>query len=89
MEEVSHFRPDQLVYIDESDVDRSIGTKCKGWAPRGKRPRQVKQFHRGQRFQVLPAYTQDGIIHFMVYEGTTDSEMFEAFIETLLSYCGK
>jgi transposase len=25
----------------------------------------------------------------MVYEGSTDTEMFEAFIETLLPYCGR
>lgn len=40
------FRSDQLVFIDESGVDRSIGIERKGWAPRGKRPRQVKHFHR-------------------------------------------
>jgi transposase len=86
--EVSSFRSDQLVFIDESGVDRSIGLHSKGWAPKGKRPRQVKRLHRGQRLQILPAYTQDGIIHFRVYEGTTDAEIFENFIEELLPYCG-
>ena len=89
MHEISFLRADQLVFIDESGVDRSIGIKQKGWAPRGKRPRQIKRFHRGRRFQILPAYTQDGVIHFWVYEGSTDAEMFECFIETLLPYCGK
>jgi transposase len=87
--DVSLFRSDQLVFVDESGAHRGIGVQRKGWAPRGKRPRQVKRFHRGRRFQILPAYTQDGVIHFMVYEGSTDTEMFEAFIETLLPYCGK
>ena len=41
------------------------------------------------RFQILPAYTQDGIIHFRVYEGTTDTKIFEDFIEELLRYCGR
>lgn len=77
------------MFIDETGVDKSIGIKPKGWAPRGKRPRQVKRFHRGQRFQILPAYTRDGVLHFRVYEGSTDTEMFESFIETLLPYCGK
>lgn len=68
-------------------VDKSIGTKHKGWAPRRRRPRQVKRFHRGRRLQILPAYTQDGIIHFRVYEGSTDAGIFEGFIEELLPYC--
>src|SRR5437868_4628651 len=89
MHEISSLRSDQMVFIDESGVDRSIGTKRKGWAPRGKRPRQIKRFHRGTRFQILPAYTQDGVIHFRVYEGSTDNGVFEDFIETLLPYCGK
>jgi transposase len=83
--DLSFFRLNQLVIIDESGADRGIGTQRKGWAPRGKRPRQVKRFHRGRRFQILPAYTQDGVIHFMVYERSTDTEMFEAFIETLFA----
>ena len=89
MHDISSFHSDQLVFIDETGVDRSIGIHRKGWAPRGKRPRQVKRFHRGQRFQILPAYTQDGVIHFRVYEGSTNTEIFENFIEDLLPYCGK
>ncbi len=53
-----------LVFIDETGVDRSIRIHHKGWARRGKRLHQVKRFYHGQRFQILPAYTQDGVIHF-------------------------
>lgn len=87
--EVSFFRSDQLVFIDETGVDKSFGIKPKGWAPRGKRPCQVKRFHRGHRFKIVPAYTQDGVLHFRVYEGSTDAKIFEHFIETLLPYCSK
>jgi transposase len=87
--EISFLRSDQLVFVDESGVDKSVGTRRKGWAPRGKRPRQVKRFHRGSRFQILPTYTQDGVIHFRVYEGSTDTTIFEDFTETLLPYYGR
>jgi transposase len=89
MHEVSSFRSDQLVFLDESGLDKSIMIHTKGWAPRGKRPRQVKRFHRGLRYQILPAYTQDGVIHFRVFTGSTDTEIFENFIEELLPYCGR
>jgi hypothetical protein len=82
--EISSLRPDQLVFIDETRLDRGIGMRRKGWAPRGKRPRQIKRFHRGRRLQILPAYTQDGVIHFRAYEGSTDTRIFEDFIEELL-----
>jgi transposase len=37
----------------------------------------------------LPAYTQDGIILTRVFQGSTDSTVFEDFIEQLLPLCGK
>ncbi|KAK1517409.1 hypothetical protein CABS01_16637 [Colletotrichum abscissum] len=89
MHQISQYRSEQLVFVDESGIDKSIGIRRRGWAPRGKRPRQIKRFHRGRRYQILPAYTQDGVIHFRVYEGSTDAKVFESFIEILLLHCGR
>jgi DDE superfamily endonuclease len=89
MHEISSLYPDQLVFINETGLDKSIGIRRKGWAPRGKIPRQIKRFHRGRRFQILLTYTKDGVIHFRMYEGSTDTRIFEDFIEELLPYCGK
>ncbi len=33
------YRSDQLVYIDESGIDRGIETRRRGYTTRGKRPR--------------------------------------------------
>ena len=52
-------------------------------------PVQIARFQREQRFQILPAYTQDGVIFARVYQGSTDSTVFEDFIEQLLPLCGK
>jgi hypothetical protein len=64
--------PINFVFLDETGMHGSIGIHSKGWVPRGKRPRQVKPFHHGQRFQILPAYTQEGVIHFQ-YEAKSAS----------------
>jgi transposase len=77
------------MFIDETGLDKSIGTRRKGWAPRRQRPCQIKRFHCSARFQILPAYTQDGVIHFRVYKGLTDTKVFKDFIEELLPYCSK
>jgi transposase len=47
------------------------------------------QFQREQRYQILPAYTQDSIILAHIFQGSTDSIVFEDFIEQLLPLCGK
>jgi transposase len=60
-----------------------------GWSPLGVTPIQIARFQREQRYQILPAYTQDGIILARVFQGSTDSTVFEDFIEQLLPLCGR
>lgn len=81
---LSAYHSHQLVYIDESGCDLRTGQRAKGWSPRGVTPVQVGQFRRGQRYQVLPAYSQDGIIYAQVFEGSTTAAVFEAFLSELL-----
>jgi transposase len=75
-------------FLDETGVN-DPSDSWQGWASRGKRPRQVKRFHCSYRFQILPAYTQDSVLHFQVYEGSTDTKIFKNFIEELLLYCSR
>ncbi|KAJ3456616.1 hypothetical protein MRS44_016639 [Fusarium solani] len=86
---LSFFKSYQLVYIDESGCDRRVGRRRCGWAPKGVTPVQMDRFHRDQRYQILPAYTQKGILHYQIFPGSTDSVVFEEFIEQLLYHCGK
>jgi transposase len=37
----------------------------------------------------LPAYSQNGILLSRVFQGTTDSAIFEDFVKQLLHHCGK
>ncbi|RFU31130.1 hypothetical protein B7463_g5198, partial [Scytalidium lignicola] len=85
----SDILPEQFVFIDESGCDTRNGYRRTGWSPLGVTPVQIAKFQRGQRYQILPAYTQDGIIFVKVFQGSTDSAMFEEFIEQLLPSCGK
>jgi transposase len=52
-------------------------------------PLQVSQFHRDQRYQILPAYAQDGIVLSRVFRGATDGTVFEDFLSQLLQHCGR
>lgn len=50
---------------------------------------QVAKFHRDQRHQILPAYTQDGVLLSRVYQGSTDGDVFADYVEQLLPHCGR
>ncbi|OGE55430.1 hypothetical protein PENARI_c004G00238 [Penicillium arizonense] len=86
---ISEFGSYHLVYVDESGCDKWIGFRRTGWSPLGTTPVQVSKFHRDQRYQILPAYAQDGIVLCRVFRGSTDTSVFEDFIEQLLKHCGK
>ena len=85
----SEFYPDQLVYLDESGCNRRDGFRRTGWSPLGVAPVQIGDFHRGERYHILPAYCSDGVLFSLVYQGSTDSEVFEDFLEQLLPWCGQ
>ena len=76
------------VFVDESGSDKRGGFRRTGWSPLGVTPIQIARFQREQRYQILPAYTQDGIILTRVFQGSTDSTVFEDFIEQLLPLMG-
>jgi transposase len=85
----SGFYSYHYVFVDESGCDKRIGFRRTGWSPLGVTPVQVSRFKREKRYQILPAYTQDGVILARVCQGSTDSTVFEEFIEQLLPLCGK
>lgn len=82
-DEYSHFISDfqsyHLVFVDESGCDKRIGFRRTGWSPLGMAPVQVSKFHRDQRYQILPAYSQDGVVLSRVFRGSTDASAFEDF----------
>ena len=82
------FHAHHLVFVDESGTDKRDGYRRYGWAPLGVTPTQVALFQCEKRYQILPAYTQDGVILARSFHGTTDSVVFESFIEELLSLLG-
>jgi transposase len=80
----SHIHSWQYVFVDESGCDKRAGQRRTGWAPLGVTLIQISQFQREQQYQILPAYTQDGIIFVRVFKGSTNSIVFEDLIEQLL-----
>ncbi|KAF6836800.1 hypothetical protein CMUS01_05280 [Colletotrichum musicola] len=86
---ISQYQSYQLVFVDESGCDRRAGYRRWGWSPKGSSPVEITKFSRGKRWHILPAYAQDGIVLRRVYQGSTDSDLFEDFIAQLLHHCGR
>src|SRR3954451_16366294 len=65
-----------FVFVDESGSDKRIGFRHRGWSARSVTPAKVAQFHRSQRYPILPAYSQDGVVLARGFQGNTDAEIF-------------
>jgi DDE superfamily endonuclease len=87
--DLSSFRSYHLVYVDKSGCDKRIGFRRTGWSPPGVTPLQIARFCRGQRYQILLAYSQNSVLLTRVVQGPTNSDVFEDFIEQLLPHCGR
>ena len=87
--EISEFHSYQLIFVDESGCDKRAGIRRTGWSPLGITPVQVSKFHHDKRYQILPAYAQDGIVLSRIFQGSTDAIIFEDFMAKLLQHCKK
>ncbi|KAJ5366062.1 hypothetical protein N7541_001822 [Penicillium brevicompactum] len=76
---LSEYRSYLLVFVDESGCDKRVGYRRTGWSPLGVTPVQLSKFHRGQRYQILPAYTQNGVILSRIFKGSTDAGFMSSF----------
>jgi len=84
---ISRYEGNQLVFVDESAVDRRTSYRGRAWSISGTQAQRKAFFNRGRRFSVLPAISlTDGIIHCNIREGTFRSDSFKAFILGLLDH---
>lgn len=75
---------EQLVFVDESAMDRRLTYRTHGWALKGKRASKKGHFKRGKKYSVLPAISLDGILDISVVEGSFNTRLFEDFVESLV-----
>lgn len=79
------YRAEQLVFVDESSLDRRVSYCGRAWSIRGAKAQRKAFFVRGRRYSVLPALSlQEGILHCDVVEGSFCDESFAQFIRKLL-----
>lgn len=89
LQNLSAFRSYHYRYIDKSGYDKLIEFKRTGWSLLDVTPIQMAKFHRGQHYQILPVYSQNEILLTLLFQGFTNGEVFEGFIEQFFFHCGK
>ena len=84
------YTPNQLVFIDESASNKRTRDRKYRYALQGLTPRVKKLLKRSERYSVLPAYTVNGYIACMVYQGGINKDLFEQWLEQdVLSKCNR
>ena len=87
-ENIAVYQHDQLVYLDESAANQRTTHRKRGWCALGIAPHVRLPFKRKKRWTILPAYCSDGILCYMIYHGSFDAGLFEAFVKYhVLPHC--
>jgi len=63
------YQANQLVFVDETGMNRNTSSRRYGWARCGNRARRRDFFVRGTKHSVLPALALDGILHVDIQQG--------------------
>ena len=76
----TNYRPEQILFLDESSKDNRTLIRKYGRAPSGEDPVLHASLERGVHFSVLPALTWNGYIALRVVEGSIDGSEFVDFV---------
>ena len=76
--------PERLVFVDEMGVHTSLAPLY-GYSAKGERVRLSVPRNRGKNTTLLAAMTLDGMGQTMAVEGSTDQEVFDAYVEHVLA----
>ncbi|KAF8231611.1 hypothetical protein L208DRAFT_1156516, partial [Tricholoma matsutake] len=77
----SYYKPEQLVFVDESAFDRHVSHHPYAWAPIKSHARRCDFFICGKWYSILPAMSLDGIIGIEVLDHSLTAATFNKFID--------
>lgn len=83
LDEIKDIPINQLVYLDESGVDENLQRKF-GWSERGEKIIGETSGKTRKRLSVIAAFNEKNIKAPLFFEGYTDTQVFNAWIEDCL-----
>jgi transposase len=80
---MNHLDANDCVFVDETGVNIAMARQY-GRAPKGARVHTSAPVNTGNNVTVLGALSRDGILAAMTIEGSTDTQVFLTFVQTML-----
>jgi hypothetical protein len=80
---MSQLEANDGVFVDETGVNIAM-TRQYGRAPKGERVHTAAPVNTGNHLTVLGALSCDGMLAAMTIEGSTDTQVFLTFVQTIL-----
>ena len=88
--DVSLFREEELIFIDETECDRRDAARKYGYGLRGKPVKYQKLLVRGERISVIVAMTVRGVLDLQIVRGIVNGDIFLRYYSThLMPYNGE
>jgi hypothetical protein len=79
------WRPEQLIFVDESACAPRTGDRKRGWSPIGMPCLDIQRLARSTRWSVLPALSCEGYLDGpLIVEGAITMDLFEEWFEHTL-----
>jgi transposase len=73
-----------ICFIDESACNERTAGRRRGWSPRGAPANIKRHLKKSERWSVLPAYSIEGYIAPITFQGSITAEIFEQWLEELV-----
>jgi putative transposase len=83
MKKIKDIPAEQLVYLDESGIEDNA-CPINGWSKKGERCFGKKAYQHKRRVSMIGALCNKDIIAPLVFEGSCNSELFEAYVRDFL-----
>jgi DDE superfamily endonuclease len=84
VQKLAGWHPEQVVFVDESEVNARSGRRTYGWGPKGQPIPHKVYLRKHGNFSVLPSITMDGYIAYCIYPGAVNADTFNEYIENIL-----
>ena len=69
------------MYIDETAANERTLDRKYGWSPINQPARQIESFKRTKKWSILPLYTYNGFIDWMIIHASFNADLFVQFLE--------
>ncbi|CAD6956657.1 unnamed protein product, partial [Tilletia controversa] len=81
---MAQFRPEQLVFADETHSNQRTAWRSHGYAKRNERAVVYQDLERGVKYTLLPGMTLDGVIAPFIVPGPVTQDIFDYWVEKFL-----